>query len=90
MAVQVDLITISSFSLQNNLERSGSCLGTGMSTRYSMLINRVSVLGFLGASKPSISGNYGFKDCWLGLEWVRDNIASFGGESRQYLMKRRA
>ncbi|WVQ79768.1 hypothetical protein IAT38_001868 [Cryptococcus sp. DSM 104549] len=48
-----------------------------------LLGHRVSVLGFLGSEKPEVSGNYGFKDCWLGLEWVRDNIAAFGGDPEQ-------
>jgi len=45
--------------------------------------DRLSVLGFLGAAQPDIIGNYGFKDCWLGLEWVRDNIEAFGGDPNQ-------
>ncbi|WVR09286.1 hypothetical protein IAU60_006351 [Kwoniella sp. DSM 27419] len=51
-----------------------------------LLGHRVSVLGFLSAAQPEISGNFGFKDCWLGLEWVRDNIQAFGGDpSRVHL-----
>ncbi|WVQ95293.1 hypothetical protein IAU59_002388 [Kwoniella sp. CBS 9459] len=48
-----------------------------------LLGHRVSVLGFLGCQEPAISGNFGFKDCWLGLEWVRNNIKSFGGDPDQ-------
>ncbi|KAK8854472.1 hypothetical protein IAR55_003210 [Kwoniella newhampshirensis] len=48
-----------------------------------LLGHRVSVLGFLGCEEPKVSGNFGFKDCWLGLEWVRENIASFGGDPNQ-------
>ncbi|WVF67724.1 hypothetical protein IAT40_002483 [Kwoniella sp. CBS 6097] len=48
-----------------------------------LLGHRVSVLGFLGCEEPAVSGNFGFKDCWLGLEWVRDNIKSFGGDPDQ-------
>ncbi|OCF41074.1 hypothetical protein I317_05085 [Kwoniella heveanensis CBS 569] len=48
-----------------------------------LLGHRVSVLGFLGCEEPAVSGNFGFKDCWLGLEWVRDNIKSFGGDPEQ-------
>jgi carboxylesterase type B len=43
----------------------------------------ISVLGLLGSSKPEISGNYSFKDCWLGLQWVQEHIASFGGDPDQ-------
>ncbi|TFK50958.1 carboxylesterase [Heliocybe sulcata] len=41
---------------------------------------RLSVFGFLASDEPSIPGNFGFKDQWLGLEWIRDNIADFGGD----------
>lgn len=41
---------------------------------------RVSAWGFLGSEKGGVSGNYGFKDCWAGLEWVKENISAFGGE----------
>jgi len=40
---------------------------------------RLSAFGFLACDEPKISGNFGFKDQWLALEWVRDNIACFGG-----------
>ncbi|KAG6377517.1 Alpha/Beta hydrolase protein [Boletus reticuloceps] len=41
---------------------------------------RLSVLGFLACDEPRVNGNFGFKDQWLGLLWVRDNIAAFGGD----------
>jgi carboxylesterase type B len=41
---------------------------------------RLSVLGFLACDEPRVDGNFGFKDQWLGLLWVRDNIAAFGGD----------
>ncbi|KAF9454428.1 carboxylesterase [Macrolepiota fuliginosa MF-IS2] len=41
---------------------------------------RVSAFGFLASDIPRLDGNYGFKDQWLGLKWIRDNIASFGGD----------
>ncbi|KAF8528531.1 carboxylesterase [Hysterangium stoloniferum] len=40
---------------------------------------RLSAFGFLASDQPYIPGNFGFKDQWLALEWVRDNITSFGG-----------
>lgn len=43
-----------------------------------LLGHRVSVLGFLAGDK--VEGNFGFEDVRVGLEWVRDNITSFGGD----------
>jgi Carboxylesterase family len=40
---------------------------------------RLSAFGFLACDEPNLSGNYGFKDQWLALEWVKANIAAFGG-----------
>jgi carboxylesterase type B len=40
---------------------------------------RLSTFGFLACDEPAISGNFGFKDQWLALEWIKDNIDSFGG-----------
>lgn len=40
---------------------------------------RLSAFGFLASDEPLISGNFGFKDQWLAILWIRDNIASFGG-----------
>ncbi|KZS96571.1 carboxylesterase [Sistotremastrum niveocremeum HHB9708] len=41
---------------------------------------RLSAFGFLASEDPPISGNFGFKDQWLSLLWIRDNISSFGGD----------
>ncbi|KAK4689641.1 hypothetical protein P7C73_g460, partial [Tremellales sp. Uapishka_1] len=38
---------------------------------------------FLGSQSPKVEGNFGFKDCWQGLQWVKENIASFGGDPDQ-------
>lgn len=50
---------------------------------------RVGVFGFLAhplltAESPQhASGNYGFHDAVAGLQWVRDNIAAFGGDPKR-------
>ncbi|KIK23600.1 hypothetical protein PISMIDRAFT_34672, partial [Pisolithus microcarpus 441] len=41
---------------------------------------RLSVLGFLASDEPRIDGNFGFKDQWLALCWIRENIITFGGD----------
>lgn len=40
---------------------------------------RLSAFGFAACDEPLIKGNFGFKDQWMALEWVKENIASFGG-----------
>ncbi|EED80621.1 predicted protein [Postia placenta Mad-698-R] len=40
---------------------------------------RLSAFGFLACDEPRVAGNFGFKDQWLALLWVRDNIEQFGG-----------
>lgn len=42
---------------------------------------RLSVFGFLACDEPKISGNFGFKDQWLALLWIKDNITAFGGNA---------
>ncbi|KAJ7493353.1 Alpha/Beta hydrolase protein [Mycena galericulata] len=41
---------------------------------------RLSAFGFLACDTPPITGNFGFKDQWLALEWISENIVSFGGD----------
>lgn len=41
---------------------------------------RVGALGFLALNSAGIYGNQGIQDAVLGLEWVQDNIAAFGGD----------
>jgi carboxylesterase type B len=40
---------------------------------------RLSAFGFLASYKPELNGNYGFKDQWIALEWIKKNIEAFGG-----------
>ncbi|PFH50958.1 hypothetical protein AMATHDRAFT_60152 [Amanita thiersii Skay4041] len=41
---------------------------------------RLSAFGFLASDQPPLTGNYGFKDQWLALQWVKANIENFGGD----------
>ncbi|KAI0084081.1 carboxylesterase [Irpex rosettiformis] len=41
---------------------------------------RLSIFGFLASDQPKVAGNFGFKDQWLALLWIKDNIAAFGGD----------
>lgn len=41
------------------------------------------VAGFLAVGSAEAPGNAGLKDQVLGLRWVRDNIAAFGGDPEQ-------
>ena len=63
--------------------------GTSFASRNVVLVTinyRLNVFGFLAhpalsaESGHEASGNYGLMDMVASLEWVRDNIASFGGD----------
>ena len=41
---------------------------------------RVGPLGFMALESAGVGGNQGIQDILLGLEWVQQNIASFGGD----------
>ena len=41
---------------------------------------RVGPLGFLALESAGIQGNMGIQDILLGLQWIQDNIAAFGGD----------
>lgn len=44
---------------------------------------RLGALGFLSLDHADATGNAGLKDQLLAMEWVRDNIAAFGGDPNQ-------
>lgn len=41
---------------------------------------RLGPLGFLSTGDGSMSGNFGLKDQALAIQWVKSNIAAFGGK----------
>lgn len=41
---------------------------------------RLGPIGFLSMGTPEFSGNMGLKDQLMAIEWVRENIAHFGGD----------
>jgi len=63
--------------------------GTNLARKQNLVVvginHRLNVFGYLylgeiGGPKYADSGNVGMLDCVLALEWVRDNIAHFGGD----------
>lgn len=57
----------------------GSRLAGGQNMVVVTFNYRLGALGFL-AGVAGLKGNFGFLDQQLALEWVRDNIARFGGD----------
>ncbi|XP_034477227.1 esterase E4 [Drosophila innubila] len=54
-----------------------------MDTQQVILVttnNRLGPFGFLSTGDRHMSGNFGFKDQRLALQWVQQHIASFGGD----------
>ncbi|KAH8205506.1 hypothetical protein TruAng_000412 [Truncatella angustata] len=47
---------------------------------------RTGPLGFLALSSLGLEGNFGIQDQLLGLQWVQENIAAFGGDNTKVLL----
>ncbi|KAJ6259701.1 Cholinesterase [Drechslerella dactyloides] len=63
--------------------------GCDLAATGSIVVNiayRLGPLGFLALKRAGISGNFGIQDIKLGLQWVQDNIAAFGGDRRKVLL----
>ncbi|CAH0731223.1 unnamed protein product, partial [Brenthis ino] len=44
---------------------------------------RLGPYGFMCLNTPDVPGNQGLKDQFLGLRWIKDNIAAFGGDANK-------
>jgi para-nitrobenzyl esterase len=82
---------LSEFDLGQNIY-DGQALANAQNAVVVSFNYRVGVLGFLAhpaltASTPQhTSGNYGLLDALLALQWVQDNIASFGGDKTRVML----
>jgi carboxylesterase type B len=47
---------------------------------------RLGPLGFLVLESAGLRGNYGLQDQILGLQWVQENIAAFGGDKDKVMV----
>ncbi|KAK6335019.1 hypothetical protein TWF718_010461 [Orbilia javanica] len=63
--------------------------GCKLAEEGSIVVNiayRLGPLGFLALESAGIAGNFGIQDILLGLQWVQDNIGSFGGDKDKVLL----
>ncbi|PCG98453.1 Carboxylesterase, type B [Penicillium occitanis (nom. inval.)] len=47
---------------------------------------RLGPIGFLGLDSAGIYGNQGIQDILLALEWVQNNVAAFGGDTKKVVL----
>lgn len=47
---------------------------------------RLGPLGFLALEEAGIGGNMAIQDILLGLQWIQDNIAAFGGDPKKVML----
>ncbi|KAF8638405.1 hypothetical protein AX17_002230 [Amanita inopinata Kibby_2008] len=69
------------FGSPHSLNTQAQYIATERSEVWVNIGYRLSAFGFLASDEPQLSGNYGFKDQWLALEWVKSNIEVFGGDA---------
>lgn len=43
---------------------------------------RLGVFGFISSGDDQCKGNFGLKDQWMALRWLRNNVAAFGGDPK--------
>ncbi|XP_069822449.1 carboxylesterase 1D-like isoform X2 [Dendropsophus ebraccatus] len=58
----------------------GSALSTYENIVFVAMQYRLGILGFLSTGDGQASGNYGFLDQVMALQWIQENIADFGGD----------
>ncbi len=83
------LVFIHGGTLQTGQPWYGDYAGTGLAREGAVVVNlgyRLGVFGYLAdeglraESEHGTTGNYGLLDQIKALEWVRDNVAAFGGD----------
>ncbi|MBQ2582839.1 MAG: carboxylesterase family protein [Erysipelotrichaceae bacterium] len=86
------LVFIHGGSLQTGLPWHSDYNGEGLAEKGIIVVNlayRLGIFGFYAdedlarESKNRTTGNYGLLDMIKGLQWIKENIASFGGDPEQ-------